>query len=84
MTKHEKNLLAAEFDQLKHEIKQLEKLMAATLADLNTAITNLPAAVVAALPPQSAPQDFTPQIAALESAPAAVAALLTPPATPAS
>lgn len=58
----------------------------ATRTDLNNAITALPAAVVAALPPTTVtpPEDFQPEIDAINAVPAAVAALLTPPAPPAS
>lgn len=66
------------------KLNKLEKLMASTRADLNSAILALPAAVVAALPPATSPDDFTPEIAAINAVPAAVAALLTPPAPPAS
>jgi hypothetical protein len=80
MTKQEKE----EFRRLEHEIKQLKEIIMATRADLNTAITNLPAAIVAALPPQPGAEDFTPEITAINAVPAAVAALLATPATPAS
>lgn len=81
MTKHEKEFLLEAFRELDHKLKELEKLMAATRADLNTAITNLPAAIVAALPAGTTPpvEDFTPEITALNQVPAQVAALLTPP-----
>ena len=83
MTKQEKEFLVEEFRELKHQIHQLKETIMATRSDLNTAITNLPAAVVAALPPQPATLDFTPEINALAGVPEAVATLLaTPPVTP--
>jgi hypothetical protein len=68
-----------------HRIEKLEKLIMATRSDLNTAITALPAAIVAAVGPIET-LDFTPEITAINAVPAQVATLLqtpTPAPTPA-
>lgn len=66
-------------EQIEQQIKHM-----ATRADLNNAIAAVPAAVVAALPPGTTAEDFTPEITALGQIPSQVAQLLaaaTPPPT---